>query len=155
MASHGGASLTATTEKNFSENWYRGGTKQEKEIAQRYLGAVGSTYGKEDFNKSADSIYASHAGKQRDALYQRWDTASRNELLKATDEKTKAAIRTNMSVAGLGISSIDAARQKAVSAGDQSSSFAPYAAEKQRQQNAAESTEKSSLTLFPHLFPMK
>ena len=135
VKSHGGTNLSSAQEKYLSENVYSGGSSVSKElktIAGDYLAAAGSTYGKADFNKSADSIYASQAGKQRAALEKRWGEWSTNELNQiGIDAKTREAIKTNQTLAGKAVSAIDTARLKAVSSGDQSSSFAAYNAEKQ------------------------
>ena len=107
----GSVQLSAAEEKNLSENWYRGGTAEQKAIAAAYLSAAGSTYGKEDFNKAQTNVYVNQTEKARDALLQRYQ--ARDEINNPNNSAaTTAALRANMAGAAEVLSDLTESRNR-------------------------------------------
>ena len=112
VSSHGGGvQLSAAEEKNLSENWYRGGTKEEKQIAAAYLSAAGSTYGKEDFNRAQSNVYVNQTEKARDALLRRYQGNSEINN-KDNTTATTAALRANQAGAAEVLSDLTESRSR-------------------------------------------
>ena len=107
----GGVELSAAEEKNLSENWYRGGSKEEKQIAAAYLSAAGSTYGKEDFNRAQSNVYVNQTEKARDALLRRYQGNSEINN-KDNSAATTAALRANQAGAAEVLSDLTESRSR-------------------------------------------
>lgn len=108
-----GVQLSAAEEKHYSE-LYRGGSsvsKEQKAIAAAYLSAAGSTYGKEDFNRSQSNVYVNQTEKARDALLRRYQGNS--EINNPNNSAaTTAALRANMAGAAEVLSDLTESRSR-------------------------------------------
>lgn len=94
IAQERGVQLTAAEEANLSENWYRGGTREQNEIAQNYLGAAGSRYDVASSNRSVDNRFATQLRQSEGELQQRYKGSSEINNPDNTPETT-AALRAN------------------------------------------------------------
>ena len=94
MAAARGVELTAAEERRLSEEWYRGGTKEQKRIAQNYLGAAGSRYDVESSNRSVENRFINQLSKSQGELLTRYQA---NSEINNPDNTaaTTAALRAN------------------------------------------------------------
>ena len=137
VSSHGGGvQLSAAEEKNLSENWYRGGTKEEKQIAAAYLSAAGSTYGKEDFNRAQSNVYVNQTEKARDALLRRYQGNSEINN-KDNTTATTAALRANQAGAAEVLSDLTESRSRLGMANTEKAQLSAAAERQYAKQDAA------------------